>query len=262
MLTLPPKASFSLRRILVVSLLLFALLPAACVTWLLARSSNASVAGLANDVMGNVALRIQAETESHLEQAQIIMNGLFPATLTKQQTRQARDWLEQPALFEPLAFALTRQSSSVPFLYLATVRGNFFGVEQTPHGAVVSVREVRDGQANRRQFFLAGQPGDRSRPLEAEVDSYEPRTRSWYESRYRRSKSNWLSRSHNRCMTISPVPRAYLPPTSACSGWPTFCAHSASVRTVRLTWWTIGDCWSLRQQETHCTVTRAVCCRA
>ena len=185
MLTLPSKASFSLRRILVVSLLLFALLPAACVTWLLVRSSNTSVDGLANDVMGNVALRVQAETENHLEQAQIVMNGLFPATLTKQQTRQARDWLEQPALFEPLAFALTRQSASVPFLYLATVKGNFFGVEQTPRGAVVSVREVRDGQANRRQVFLAGQPGDRSRPLEAEVDNYEPRTRSWYESALR-----------------------------------------------------------------------------
>lgn len=46
MLTLPHGYSFSLRRILVVSLLLFALLPAAGVTWLLARSSTQSLVTL------------------------------------------------------------------------------------------------------------------------------------------------------------------------------------------------------------------------
>ncbi|UUZ69581.1 hypothetical protein LP416_09170 [Polaromonas sp. P2-4] len=158
MLTLRNRPAFSLRRILVVSLLLFALLPAALVTWLLARSSTQSVGDLANQVVSSVAIRVQAETENHLQQAHVIMNGLFPAVLTKQQTLQARKWLEQPALFEPMAFALTRQSPSVPFLYMGTVKGHFFGVEQTPRGAQVVIREVRNDQANTRQFFWPASP--------------------------------------------------------------------------------------------------------
>ena len=185
MLILPSRAIFSLRRILGVSLLLFALLPAGLVTWLLARGSTQSVGELANQVVSNVAIRIQAETENHLQQVHVIMNGLFPATLNPQQTRQARRWLNQPSLFEPMAFALTQQSPSVPFLYLGTASGNFFGVEQTTKGVEVAVREVRDGQDNRRRFFLAGQPGDRSQRLPDEVGTYEPRTRTWYEAALR-----------------------------------------------------------------------------
>ncbi|MES2942131.1 MAG: response regulator [Pseudomonadota bacterium] len=179
------QTAFSLRHILVVSLLLFALLPAAGVTWLLARSSTQSVGELANQVVSSVAIRVQSETENHLQQAHVIMNGLFPLTLNPQQTRQARKWLEQPALFEPMAFALTRQSPSVPFLYLGTVKGRFFGVEQAARGVTVAVREVLDGQANQRRFFLASQPGDRSHELTGAADFYEPRTRAWYEAALR-----------------------------------------------------------------------------
>ena len=186
MSTSPRRLTFSLRHILVVSLLLFALLPAALVTWLLARSSTDSVGVLANQLVSSVAVRVQAETENHLQQAHVIMNGLFPPTLNAQQTRQARRWLDQPALFEPMAFALTRQAPSVPFLYMATAKGHFFGVEQTPAGPEVSLREVRDGQANNpRRHFLASQPGDRSRSLPGDGANFEPRTRNWYESALR-----------------------------------------------------------------------------
>lgn len=180
-----PAWSFSLRRTLVVSLLVFALVPAAGVTWLLASSSQNSVRELAEELVKSVAIRVQAETENHLQQAHVIMNGLFPPALNAQQTLQARKWLDQPALFEPMAFALTRQSPGVPVLYLATVKGNFFGVEQTERGAMVITREVRDGQGNQRNFFLASQPGDRAQRLTGEGTAYEPRTRPWYEAALR-----------------------------------------------------------------------------
>ena len=175
----------SLRHILAVSLLVFAILPAALVTWLLARGSSEAVGGLANQVVSNVALRIQAETENHLQQAHVMLNGLFPVRMNPQQIRQARRWLDQPTLFEPMAFALTRQSPSVPFVYLANARGHYFGVEQTIRGVEVSMREVKNGAQNQRQFFLAAQPGDRSQPLLGEDASYEPRTRNWYEAALR-----------------------------------------------------------------------------
>ena len=170
---------------LLISLLLFALLPAAGVTWLLARSSNESVGDLANQVMSSMALRVQSETENHLQQAHVVMNGLFPVALTQAQTQQARRWLETPALFESIAFALTRQSPSVPWLYMGTAKGHFFGVEQTSRGSEVSLREVRDGPINPRQLFQAAQPGDRSQPLPGDSANYEPRTRAWYEAALR-----------------------------------------------------------------------------
>lgn len=185
MLTRPRQLSFSLRHILVVSLLLFALLPAAGVTWLLARSSTQSVGELTNQVVRNVALRVQGETENHLQQAHTIMNGLFPDKLSTQQIRQARLWLEQPALFEPMAFALTRQSPEVPILYMATVKGNFFGVEKTASGVLVTEREAAHGGGTARRVYLASQPGDRSQPLATDGRSYEPRTRPWYEGALR-----------------------------------------------------------------------------
>ena len=181
----PRRLSFSLRHMLVVSLLLFALLPAVGVTWLLARGSTQAVGELANQVVSNVALRVQTETENHLQQAHVLMNGLFPGELNAQQTRQARKWLEQPASFEAMAFALTRQSAGTPALYMGTARGNFFGVEQTARGVEVSVRELRDGTGTPRHFFLASQPGDRSVRLPDEASSYEPRTRAWYEAALR-----------------------------------------------------------------------------
>lgn len=121
--------TLSLRCILVASLLLFALLPAAGVTWRLTRNSAASVGELTNQVLRNVTLRIQGETENHLAQAHAVMNGLFPESMTPQQVRQARAWLEQPGLFEPLAFALTRHGATVSRVYLATAKGDFFAVE-------------------------------------------------------------------------------------------------------------------------------------
>ena len=182
---LPRRPSFSLRHMLVISLLLFALLPALGVTWLLARGSTQAVGELANQVVSNVALRVQTETENHLQQAHTLMNGLFPVALDAQRTRQARKWLEQPASFEALAFALTSQSVGTPALYMGTVKGNFFGVEQTARGVEVSLRELRDGAGTPRHFFLASQPGDRSVRLPDEAGSYEPRTRAWYESALR-----------------------------------------------------------------------------
>ena len=170
---LPRRPSFSLRHMLVVSLLLFALLPALVVTWLLARGSTQAVGELANQVVSNVALRVQTETENHLQQAHTLMNGLFPVALDAQQTRQARKWLDQPAAFEAMAFALTRQSAAAPSLYMGTAKGNFFGVEQTARGVEVSIRELRNGAGMPRQFFLASQPGDRSLRLPDEAGSYE-----------------------------------------------------------------------------------------
>ncbi|MGQ2980917.1 MAG: response regulator [Polaromonas sp.] len=173
-----PKKTLSLRRVLVVSLLLFALVPAALVAGLMARSSAQAVQDLAGGILFNVAAKIQAGTEAHLGQAHNVLNGLFPERLGAAQTEQARDWLRHGAAFEPMAFALTRQSPDVPHLYFGNSRGEYFSVENSGQGATVLLRGPSDTVL---QAFVARRPGDRTKPLPATQPAFEPRTRHWYQ---------------------------------------------------------------------------------
>ncbi|MDW5444695.1 response regulator [Polaromonas sp. SM01] len=172
------KRTFSLRRILVASLLVFALLPAGLVAWLMARSSAEAVENLAGSILLNVATRIEAGTQAHLGQAHNVLNGLFPERLTAAQTEQARDWLSHGSSFEPMAFALSRQSPDVPSLYFGNSQGEYFAVDHTESGTQVLLRRQRDTGL---RAFMARQPGDRSRPLATAQANFEPRTRGWYQ---------------------------------------------------------------------------------
>lgn len=168
---------YSLRRILGVSLLLLTLVPAVLVAWLMARASSQAAEDLAGSILTHVAALVQSGTEDQLRQAHGVLNGLFPERMTPAQVQQAQAWLREPAQFESMAFALTRQSPSVPLLYFGNVRGEYFGVENTPDGVRVGVRRADDAA---RSFYLAQRPGDRSRPLRIEDGRFEPRTRFWY----------------------------------------------------------------------------------
>jgi signal transduction histidine kinase/DNA-binding response OmpR family regulator len=167
----------SLRRILAITLVLLATVPALLVATLLGRAANASVEELAGTVLAQVAERVQAGTESQLRQAHDVLNGVFPERLHAGQLARARQLLREPARFEPAAFALTRQSPDVPALHFANLRGEYFGVEATPDGTRVGIRAA--GGAG-RSFWLAQEPGDRSRQLAYEATSFEPRTSPWY----------------------------------------------------------------------------------
>lgn len=172
------KKTVSLRRVLVASLLIFALVPASLVAWLMARSSDQAVQDLAGGILFNVAARIQAGTEAHLGQAHTALNGLFPENLSAAQTELAREWLRQSALFEPMAFALSRQSPHVPSLYFGNNRGEYFSVESSSGGATVLLRGPTDTGL---QAFMVRRPGDRSRALAVAQAHFEPRTKVWYQ---------------------------------------------------------------------------------
>jgi hypothetical protein len=170
---------FSLRRILGLSLVLLALVPALLVAWLMARASAQAAEALAGNVLTHVAAQVQTGTEDHLRQAHAVLNGLFPERMSPAHVAQAREWLRNPVQFEPMAFALTRQSAAVPTLYFANLRGEFLGVENTPDGAHVAVRPA--GGAG-RSVYQARQPGDRSRLLRSDKANFEPRLSHWYSS--------------------------------------------------------------------------------
>ena len=172
------KGSFSLSRILMVSLLVFALVPAALVAFLLARSNVQALDQLGGKIVGDVAQRVQIDTENHLEQAHTVINGLLPAEPNSEQNEQALTWLAEPKLFEPMAFALTRQTESAAYLLMGTSEGEFFGVEKLDRGVRIGVRGPKDLG---RRMYMADAPGDRSRLINTEDTNYEPRTRPWYQ---------------------------------------------------------------------------------
>ncbi|HSI54731.1 MAG TPA: response regulator, partial [Ramlibacter sp.] len=169
--------TFSLRQILSVALLLLALVPALLVAWLMVRGSTQAAEELAGKILFNVASRVQAGTEAHMGQAHNALNGMFPESMQARDRERARRWLNEPAVFEAMGFALTRQSDDVPAVYFGNKRGEYFGVEKHGTGATVRIREP---SGNGRSVFIAARPGDRSEPQPSEIANYEPRTAPWY----------------------------------------------------------------------------------
>ena len=167
-----------LRRLLVVGLLLLATVPAVLVAWMLTRSSLQAAEDLAGGILTNVAARVQLGAEAHLRHAHDALNGLLPETMGDAQRARAQQWLRDPAAFENMAFALTRQSTAVPHVYYGTRRGEFFGVEATPAGARVTRRGASGGG---RTSVEVTRPGERTAKAAVEAGSFEPRMRSWYQ---------------------------------------------------------------------------------
>jgi signal transduction histidine kinase/CheY-like chemotaxis protein/HPt (histidine-containing phosphotransfer) domain-containing protein len=168
---------FSLRRILAASLVLLATVPALLVLWMMSRASTNAVDDLAGKILTQVAALVQASTEAHVQQVHDVLDGVFPERVADGDLERARNWLRNPAQFEPMAFALTRQSPDVAVMHFGNLRGEYFGLERTADGARVGIRKPA-GMG--REFFQLRQPGDRSRPLDPEVRNFEPRSTPWY----------------------------------------------------------------------------------
>jgi signal transduction histidine kinase/CheY-like chemotaxis protein/HPt (histidine-containing phosphotransfer) domain-containing protein len=168
---------FSLRRILAASLVLLATVPALLVAWMLGRAGNDAAETLAGQVLTEVAALVQAGTENHLQQAQDALDTLVAERTSQAETERARAWLRAPLRFEPIAFAVIRNSQDVTALHIANLRGEYFGAEPTADGVRITTRA---GSGQGRQAWLTREPGDRSRPLPGEVGSWEPRTTVWY----------------------------------------------------------------------------------
>ena len=178
-----PVQTSSLRTVLVASLLVFALLPAATVGWFLYRSSLEIAQTLSEKIIEDVAQRVKTDTEAHLAQAHIMLNGLVQNQPDAAAVLRARQLIEMPALFEQTAFALTRMTPDVPRIYLGSFRGEYLGVEAFTQDAVsvVQVGERKQGDEG-RQLFRAEYPGDRRQPQPSDRDRYEPRIRPWYQA--------------------------------------------------------------------------------
>ena len=175
--------AWSLRVVLVTSLLLFCVVPAATVAWLLYRSNLQSVATLSDKLVDDLVKRVQSSTEEHLLQAHTVLNGLTEERPSASGLARARQLIQKPELFEQSAFAMTRMTPSVPSLYLASYRGQFLSGEPALQrgGHAMRVGWRQQGGTGRR-YFSADTPGERGNPVATETENYEPRTRPWYQA--------------------------------------------------------------------------------
>ncbi|WP_296901883.1 hybrid sensor histidine kinase/response regulator [Polaromonas sp.] len=175
--------AWSLRAVLVTSLLLFSIVPAATVGWFLYRSNLQSVQTLAEKIVEDVAQRVQTGTEEHLSQAHIALNGLIHERSSESGIARERQLIHTPELFEQTAFAMTGMTPYVPRMYLATQLGEYLGVEALSQNGnnLMRVGLGRPGD-QALHFFSADFPGDRSQQLATEVGDYDPRHSPWYEA--------------------------------------------------------------------------------
>jgi signal transduction histidine kinase/CheY-like chemotaxis protein/HPt (histidine-containing phosphotransfer) domain-containing protein len=177
------KTVWALRSIFLASLLLFCILPASLVGWVLYRSNLQTVDVLADKILSDVTTRIQLDTEEHLRQADTVFNGLIPTQPNEADILNARSMIANPRQFEQAAFALTRMTPNVPYMYFGSAKGDFLGVElvgrRLNNEMRIGVRQ--HGDAGRR-FYTAQSVGDRSQPDSTEAKNYEPRSRPWYQT--------------------------------------------------------------------------------
>jgi signal transduction histidine kinase/DNA-binding response OmpR family regulator len=168
---------FSLRRLLAASLVLLAAVPALLVLWMLTRASSGAVDDLAGKILTQVATNVQTGTEAHVQQVHDMLDGVFHERLAGVELDRARAWLREPARFEAMAFALTRQSPDTSVFHVGNLRGEYFGLQTLPDGARVSIRPP--GGAG-RTIYKETFPGDRSHLEMSETRNFEPRSTPWY----------------------------------------------------------------------------------
>lgn len=173
--------SWPLRTVLTASLLAFALLPALIVGWTMHRSNLKTVDALAHKLIGDVAQRVQANTQEQMSQAHTVFNALLPEVPNQQQAQKAQELLANPQQFEALAFTLTRMTPNVTYLYMGTAKGDFLGVRPAADNPQTQTRVgVQSQPDDRRRYFSAGKPGDRSQSLPGDSEPYDLRSRPWY----------------------------------------------------------------------------------
>ncbi len=144
-------------------------------------STLQNVDKLSNKIINDVAYRVQLDTETHLQQAHSLLNGMLRSQPTAEQSAHVKAMMAQPQIFESFAFPLARMLPDVSFLYFGDAQGAFYGVQDTGDAAQDRLKiHTKPAQAATRRYFAARLPLDRSQELTPETKPYDPRLRPWY----------------------------------------------------------------------------------
>ena len=170
---------FSIRSLLGISLLLLVILPCLTMAWLQIQRAPAAAEELASRALQDAARRAQSDSQAHLMGAYKALDGLMPENRTTVRTAQALTWVSDPALFAPMAFALTRASSDLRFVYYRSEAGAVHGVENAADGFRFGGRGAVDSGA---RSFTQRTSNEPLKPLTAEGESPDPRGQPWYDA--------------------------------------------------------------------------------
>ncbi len=170
---------FSIRSLLGLSLLFLVIIPALLVVWWVYQRNASLVDESANRALQQSAAREQAVAQNHLQLAFSTLDGLLPENKSQVQTAQALTWVRDPALFAPMAFALTRASPNLRFVYFTSAAGDVYGVENAAEGFRFGGRGSIDSGAR----LFSTRPANAPLKLTgAEGESPDPRGRPWYDA--------------------------------------------------------------------------------
>ena len=170
---------FSIRSLLGVCLLFLVIIPALLVAWWMFQRNASLVNESANRALQQSAAREQAVAQNHLQLAFGTLDGLLPENRSQVQTAQALTWVRDPALFAPMAFALTRASPNLRFVYFTSAAGDVYGVENAVEGFRFGGRGSIDSGARLFSTRAANTPLNLTG---AESKSPDPRSRPWYDA--------------------------------------------------------------------------------
>lgn len=170
---------FSIRSLLGLSLLFLVIIPALLVVWWMFQRNASLVDESANRALQQSAAHEQAVAQNHLQLAFSTLDGLLPENRSQVQTAQALTWVQDPALFAPMAFALTRASPNLRFVYFTSAAGDVYGVENAVEGFRFGGRGSIDSGAR----LFSTRPANTPLKLTgAEGESPDPRSRPWYDA--------------------------------------------------------------------------------
>jgi len=174
-----------LKYVLLVPFCVLMLALAATIGWRSFATGAAAVNDLDNQLLADMAYRVDQAVNDHLKAADLILNAFAPDVAGG--APPAFDYSDDLAL-EARFFELTAISEGVRYIYLGRPNGDFVGVERENDGTVLA--KFRNAQHPQRVNYAIKHPGDRSRIALIDAD-YDPRTRPWYATAMRAGHIAW-----------------------------------------------------------------------
>lgn len=173
--------SWSLQQAMIAAVIALSLIPALLIGAFTLFGHLRTIGEFENKSIQNAVSRLGTDVENHLSKAVQVMDMMVDSAGGQAETnRQALKWLNEPASFEPTAFALSRLLDVVPKVYFGVEKnGNYLSVEHSAQEGYISLRSNTDVGT---RDFRAEYAGDYTQMVHMEDSvSFEPRTQSWYQ---------------------------------------------------------------------------------
>ena len=182
------QGRWPLKFVLLVPFCVLLLALAGTIGWRSFSTGAQAVNDLDNQLLADMAQRVDQAVGDHLKAADIILNAFAPDRAPGAPRSAAPiDYLDDAAL-EARFYELTALSEGVRYMYLGRPNGDFVGVEREAGGTVLA--KFRNARHPRRINYAIRFPGDREKVAGVDPD-YDPLTRPWYKATAAARSISW-----------------------------------------------------------------------